>query len=364
LTASSIARASVLAACLHAPAWAQAPSPRSASGADLYAAACVTCHGVDGRGASESRVGFDTPLPDFTDCSFATREPDADWLAISHDGGPVRAFSRRMPAFGQALSEAELARVLGHIRQFCSEPAWPPGELNFPRPLVTEKAYPEDEAVLTTRASDGAVVNELLYERRFGARSQVEIVVPIEVRADDGGAWQRGLGDVGLAVKHALIHSRRTGTILSPALEVVLPTGKETQGLGRGFSVVEPFVAFGQMLPSEGFLQAQGGFEIPLADDAEDEVFWRVAVGKTFTRGRFGRSWSPIVELIGATGLGGGTPAWDVMPQTQVTLSRRQHVMINAGVRIPVNRRDDRGAEFVAYFLWDWFDGGLFEGWK
>jgi hypothetical protein len=36
------------------------------------------------------------------------------------------------------------------VRTFCASDAWPRGELNLPRALVTEKAFPEDEAVLTT----------------------------------------------------------------------------------------------------------------------------------------------------------------------------------------------------------------------
>lgn len=71
---------------------------------------------LDGRGAPPGVVGFETPLPDCTDCSFSTVEPDADWLAVSHDGGPARAFDRRMPAFGDALSLDELHRALDHMR--------------------------------------------------------------------------------------------------------------------------------------------------------------------------------------------------------------------------------------------------------
>jgi hypothetical protein len=55
---------------------------------------------------------------------------------------------------------------------------------------------------------------------------------------------------------------------------------------------------------------------------------------------------------------------WDVAPQLQVTLSRRQHVMVSGGLRIPVTQRDERHTQVVAYFLWDWFDGGLWrDGW-
>ena len=55
---------------------------------------------------------------------------------------------------------------------------------------------------------------------------------------------------------------------------------------------------------------------------------------------------------------------WDVVPQMQVSLSRRQHILFNAGVRIPVTSRGERDAQLLMYFLWDWFDGGLFDGWR
>src|SRR5688572_31455843 len=108
------------------------------SGEELYRFACAACHGADGTGAPQSQVGFDDPVPDFTDCSFNTPEAAADWLAIAHDGGPVRAFSKRMPAFGSALTVAELERTVAYVRGFCEDRAWPRGDLNFPRALVTE----------------------------------------------------------------------------------------------------------------------------------------------------------------------------------------------------------------------------------
>ena len=75
------------------PAAGQARAPRS--GAELYRTACAACHATDGTGSPRSLVGFDLPLPDFTDCAFSTVEPDLDWLAVTHDGGPARGFDRR-----------------------------------------------------------------------------------------------------------------------------------------------------------------------------------------------------------------------------------------------------------------------------
>ena len=273
-----------------------------------------------------------------------------------------------MPAFGEGLTGAQLETVLAYTRSFCTDPSWPRGELNLPRALVTEKAFPENEAVLTTTiaaSGDGFVGNEFLYEHRLGARSQFEIILPLLVREGAGGGWSRGLGDMAAAVKHVLYHSLDRGRIFSVTGEVVLPTGKESRGLGKGVTVFEPFVAFGQILPADGFVQLQAGFELPTDTDiAEREAFWRAALGRTLTEGRFGRSWSPMVEVLAARALEDGARVhWDLVPQVQVTLNRRQHLMVNVGVRVPANDREGRSTQVITYFLWDWFDGGLFDGW-
>jgi hypothetical protein len=358
------------AARMHARA-GQAGTDQSAAartGEQIYRAACATCHGPDGKGALRSAVGFDVPFPDFTDCRFAPREADFEWFAVAHEGGPVRAFNRKMPSFGEALSEAEIVRTLDYIRGFCTDRAWPRGDLNLPRAIVTEKAFPEDEAVITTgvaTSGSGSVTNELVYERRFGARNQFEVKVPIDSVETDGGAWAGGVGDIALGVKSALAHSRRKGSILSAGGEVVFPTGNADKGLGSGVTKVEPFVAFGQILPSEAFLHLQGGAELSTdTGRANHEAFWRAALGRSFRQGRFGRMWSPMVEILGARELASGEHAeWDLLPQVQVTLSTRQHIMANVGVRFPVNRRQGRDTTLLFYFLWDWFDGGLFQGW-
>lgn len=342
-------------------------APAARSGAELYRDACAACHGVDGTGQPRSVVGFDLPLPDFTDCSFATREPDADWFAVVHEGGGVRGFHRMMPAFGEALTDEEIQRTLDYIRTLCEEAdEWPRGELNLPRALVTEKAYPEDEAVFTATVGvddPGIVLGEFVFEKRFGPRSQVEVSVPFGAAEERGGGWDGGLGDVAVGLKHVLFHSLASGTILSIAGEVILPTGDDA--LSGGTTVFEPFVAIGQLLPADAFLQFQGGVGLPFdTDEAENEAFWRGVVGKSFTEGRWGRVWSPMLEVLGERELvSGATSRWDLLPQIQVTLNRRQHVMVAFGVRVPLNDREFRRTAFMAYLLWDWFDGPFFEGW-
>jgi hypothetical protein len=334
----------------------------------VYLSACATCHGVDGSGTDPEISGLDLEPPDFTDCVFASREPDADWVAVAHQGGPVRVFDRMMPAFGDTLDVAALELAMAHIRTFCRKGAWPRGELNLPLAMFTGKAFPEDEAVFRTGASlesPGSIQSRFVYERRLGPRNQWEIVIPFASREDAGGGWQHGLGDVAFAVKRALYHSLDQGAIFSLTVEGIFPTGSEDKGLGSGTTVIEPFATFGKILPSDGFLQAQVGAGLPFdRDRAGREGFARIALGKSFVQGTWGRTWSPMVEVLAARPLeDGATTHWDIVPQFQVTLSKRQHVMANIALRVPVNDAGPRATQIFTYLLWDWFDGPFTAGW-
>jgi mono/diheme cytochrome c family protein len=354
----------LVSASLHA----QSVDRSALTGEQLYQAACAACHGLDGRGQAVAVRGFKQDLPDFTDCAITTPEADLDWLSVVHQGGPSRAFDRMMPAFGDELSEAQILSVIAHVRTFCAERGWPRGDLNLPRPFITEKAFPENEAVLTmTIASshDRSFGNQFLYEQRLGHRGQYELFVPIVAREDAAGAWQAGVGDIGAAYKHVLFDSLASGSILSAGGELTLPTGREGKGLGKGFAVIEAFGTYSQVLPHDGFLHAHSGIEMPAgAEDAAKESFWRLAVGKTFMRRRWGRAWSPMVEVLGARELQQGSATeWDVLPQLQISLSTRQHVLVNVGIQAPISERSERPRRVLVYLLWDWFDGGFFSGW-
>ncbi len=186
---------------------AAGPLPVDRTGEDVYRAACVTCHGPDGTGSPKSVVGFVAPLPDFSDCAFSTAEPDPDWHAVVHEGGPIRGLDRHMPAFGDALSPEDIALAIGHLRTFCKEPAWPRGDLNLPRAFFTEKAFPENESVWVTTftgARREVGRKRLIYERRLGARNQIELVAPINLQQQAAGDWSRGLGDLAVAFKRTV----------------------------------------------------------------------------------------------------------------------------------------------------------------
>ena len=348
--------------------------PRTPEG--VFNNACAACHGSDGTGTAASTLTFEEEMPDFSDCTFASREPDADWFAVAHAGGPVRGFSRMMPAFGAAVTEEELDLALEHVRTFCDDRRWPAGEHNLPKPLHTEKAFPEDEAYARVGVGvrDAAAVDtKIVVEKRFGPQGQVEFVLPFGVHQgaldDDGerAPTRFGVGDIAVGVKYAVAHNKRSGTILAVAGEIKLPTGNQAWGFGKGTVVAEPFVAFAQEIPHVGFVQLQVGGEIPFKTvSASPEVFWRVNYGRTFEQRHFGRVWTPMVEVLGKAESEDGEieTAWDIVPQVQISLNRRQHILLNVGCVLPLTGFEDRQVTVMAYLLWDWFDGGFFEGWK
>lgn len=349
--------------------------PAEATGEQIFRATCVTCHAIDGKGSPPHLVGFALPLsnghtlPDFSDCPTNTAETLSTWMAIVRGGGPARGLDRHMPAFGDALTNEQIEQVVKHLWSLCADPAWPRGDLNLPRAFFTEKAFPENEAVWTTGVTGAgakAVTNQVTYEHRIGTRDQYEVTVPFAVQqAEAGWAWSRGLGDVEVALRRSFYANLDRGSIFAAGAAVTLPTGKEQQGLGNGFTIYEPFAMWDQIVGENGFVQLHAGYEIA-SDHAKgrNESYARAALGYTFAGDKgFGRTWSPMAEVLMARPDGSGAE-WDVVPQMQVSLSKLQHIMLSVGVRVPINERQDRKPQVLTYFLWDWFDGGLFEFWK
>ena len=350
--------------------------PANADGEQIFRATCATCHAANGAGSPQQVVGFALPLPnghdfpDFNDCPTNTVEPVGDWVAVVTRGGPIRGLDRHMPAFGDALSPEQIDSAVRYLKAFCTDRSWPLGDLNLPRAFFTEKAYPENEAVLTTGVTASgpkAVTNEIVYEHRLGSRGQYEITVPVNAlqQQEQDNRWRGGLGDVELAWRRTFYASSERGSIFAAGGAVTLPTGKESQGLGGGVTIFEPFAMWGQIIGSNGFVQLHGGYEMPTDQDkASREGFLRTAFGYTFAQDEgFGRAWTPMTEVLVAKP-NGSDAEWDVVPQMQVSLSKLQHILISVGVRVPLNERGERKPEFLAYFLWDWFDGGLFQFWK
>jgi mono/diheme cytochrome c family protein len=340
------------------------------SGEQIYKSACVACHGSDGKGTPQSISGFEPPrtFPDFTKCDQTTPEDNTAWRAVITHGGPTRGFSEIMPSFRDSLTSEQINSVIKYLRSFCRNAHWPRGELNLPRALVTEKAYPEDEEVLSTsfnaQGAPGGVTH-IIHEQRFGMNNQIEVDVPINFQ-DQNHTWYGGVGDTTLGVKRVMFSSLQSGSIFSLQGSVILPTGNKERGFGTGTTTFETFAAFDQLFSTNTFIQTQFGADLPRHSNiAPQSIFFNTAVGQSFAADHgLGRLWSPMVEFVAARDLVDHPKTdWDVVPQMQVTISKRQHIKADLGVRVPVNNTAGRQIQIVFYLLWDWQDGRLNEGW-
>jgi mono/diheme cytochrome c family protein len=347
------------------------PAARLETGEQIYRAACAACHGGNTAGTPKAISGFEPPptFPDFTRCDQTTFEPDTNWKAVIVHGGPYRGFSQIMPSFGEALTSEQIDKAIKYLRGSCHNPHWPRGELNLPRAFATEKAYPEDEVVISSainaRGAPG-MSNNVVHEQRFGMKNQIEIDVPLLFQ-DENHTWYGGVGDAVFGLKRVIFSSLRSGSILSLQGEVIAPTGNKARGFGTGSTTFGMFASFGQLFPTNTFVQFQGGADLPAhpSTTAPQAVFWHTTVGQSFAADHgLGRLWSPMVEFLADRDLTSHPKTnWDILPELQVTVSKRQHIRADLGVRVPATNTSGRAVQVVFYLLWDWADGKLNEGW-
>src|SRR5688572_25449662 len=163
---------------------------------EMWDAWCARCHAQDGSGKIDAPTVTVEPM-DFTDCKVTSPEPDADWERAIAKGGPGVGLSPQMPAFEDSLTAAQISAFVSHIRGFCTESGWPGGNANLPRPILTEKAFPENEFVILPAISHDPESEIIaVYERRLGKRSMIEFELP--VRRD-------GVHEFAVAFKHAVL---------------------------------------------------------------------------------------------------------------------------------------------------------------
>ena len=310
------------------------------SGAALFASWCKSCHGADGRGTPAATTRLEVPPADLRECKGSTAETEDRWVKIVAQGGAAFGLSLDMPAFGEAGTPAQIRAVVRYARSLCGELGWPPGELNFPRAFLVEKAYPEDEVVISDRGRG----QDYIYEHRLGKRLQLE--------ASAGTAFDgqpQVFEDVTGALKYNVWHSLERRALVSLGLEATPPLGRQDVW------EVEPFLAFGAQ-PGGAFVvqgEVQGSWE-------ETEGFggmsYRLGVGHEV--GRF----VPMLEA-GWRVPADGERMLSLYPQVWMQLSRLGHVAGSLGAELPATGPEPRHPRLIAFVLWDFGDAPLFRGW-
>jgi hypothetical protein len=325
---------------------------------------CARCHAEDGSGkVSEPTITVE-PM-DFTDCKVTSAEPDADWERAIAKGGPGVGLSSEMPAFEDSLRPDQITAFVSHMRGFCKEDGWPSGNANFPRPILTGKAFPENEFVLLPaishlNESPAPSITEAslvaIYERRIGKRSMIEVAVPF-VGTNVLSAWTNGIGDVAIAFKHAILDRGDAPRIVSLGLEAVVPSGDRFKAHGSGTVIFEPFISAGALL-RDWYLQSQLKVELP-ADRrrAGRALAYNAYLGRDTSAAP--TAWTVGVELNGEVvfpHLGVTNNLVAVTPQVRKGLTGTGALAASAGVMLPINKRDAQGVRWVGYLLWEYLE--------
>src|SRR2546422_11259567 len=219
-----------------------------------------------------------------------------------------------MPAFGDAATPEQSRAVVRYARSLCGEPGWPPGELNFPLAYVVEKAYPEDEVVIT----DEARGQEFIYEHRLGKRFQMEASART---AFDG--LPNSFDGATAALKFNARHSLDRRALASLGVEVTPPLGRQTLWQPA------PFFAVGASLAPALVVQGQ---LVTTWEEAGGVTAWayRVGVGGGREIGRV----VPMVEA-GGGGPGAGERTLSFYPQMWGRLSRLGPGAGSVGAELP-----------------------------
>jgi hypothetical protein len=108
-------------------------------------------------------------------------------------------------------------------------------------PLVTRNPTPERELELNVEYEKGdegkEVEAEVELSWRFGERVEASIEVPVPFLMPRAGSDESGLGDITVGGKVLVFQSIDQPALVTVGLELGLPTGSESRGLGGSFSV-------------------------------------------------------------------------------------------------------------------------------
>jgi len=213
--------------------------------------------------------------------------------------------------------------------------------LEFFYPVVTRRPVIERELELRTK-----------YEKLGGNRAietfgsieypvlpwwQIDLEIPVVVNDPSDGPSMAGFGDMELENKFLLYKSVEHRALVAGGLELTLPSGSRSRGLGGEFAV-EPFLTAGIALGPFDLL-ASISYEWILNGPTprEQNLEWNIALGYPFSR------WfTPFVELNSVTQTGGTRDDGNIIGKVQMYLTPGFNVSplpgmtFRAGVQLPM----------------------------
>ncbi|NGZ96679.1 MAG: hypothetical protein CV089_11250 [Nitrospira sp. WS110] len=312
-------------------------------GREVFEQHCVSCHGADGKG--NGRLAADLPVrpADLTDCKLTDEDPVLLGQGVIRHGGPHRGRSLAMPPFETVLSDSDIIDVAHYVRTLCADPDWVPRELDFPHPLITGKAFPEQHLTIGGRfGRNGTNVSEYMgtLDYRVNGLTSIGIMARGLLIDPDFGPTESGLGDTVLSVNRVLAFSTQYRTSASANLGLTLPTGSDRRGLGTGGVVFEPGLRAGADW-KQVVVQVAGALAVPAGtSNSSSQANFDVAIGRYFYPNRHLQI-TPMIEFNTTAGISGsssGETQSAILPLIRVKWLRWA---VGVGVQVPITDARD-----------------------
>ena len=204
-------------------------------------------------------------------------------------------------------------------------------------------------ASFTDQAGANSYKNVLEFEKRVGKRGQAIVEL---VHNSHGSVSE--LSEIEVGYKRALSFSKQH--VLSGAAVLALPV--EADGDGE----LQTYFAYGAEISPTWTFQGSLRFKFPFekARDGEAELAGIVH----YVHSPWPRRVFPALELIATSPYRSrnGDVEWTALPQVRIGLTRGGHVALNLGVELPLSDQPWDKRLYLTV-LWDFADGGFFQGW-
>jgi len=261
-----------------------------------------------------------------------------------------------MPAYGGAFTDEEIEALVAHVKSLTDTSGYPPGDLNFLRPIRTIKSFPENELLMIHRYTEpeqggDSHKSTLYFAQRFGKQHQGEIKLSY-VDDDDVSA----IDESELGYKWAFHHDLESLRLLTAGLEVELPIEDDSAP-----NVYIPYFSIAQGVSDSTTFQGTARTHLP--DEGVDTGDLELSGVLHWSPSPWPRSISPALELTWTVPYSSaGDFETTVIPQLYTGLNRLGHVALATGVELPLSDMD-YDYRVHAFLLWDIADGPFWAGW-
>ena len=205
-------------------------------------------------------------------------------------------------------------------------------------------------------ADETQFASEISYS--FTDRFGVILGAPVTMRDNLDEPDASGFGDLSAGMRYVFLGADNEARFkLATGLNIVAPTGEADRNLGEGQTFIEPEVLVFRKFGERTFAQSQFSLGIPTGGgDPSTEFGWNLGMGHVFAdfaRSQLFKFPTAVVELNGATGLGGedaGRTVLDFTPGLRWSIGSR--AFGGVGMSVPLTGAKEFETQFILSLIY------------